>query len=285
MNLRKTMRPITIKRVVEVCRIVKNGKVLVTGIMEILKVGKDRAKEVVAELQVMNLIGLNGENCIPTPNTRSFLENFEEENWINVHLYFYSNYVFYRDFVDLLSSYVDFDYGLSLESIQEEAVRRKMNLNRTAIEVLADWCDRLSVIQRHLYSGGVYLLRINEFSLSDFKEKLVECFELIVNKKKPREVFVEIPRLREDVCERCKMRRETFDNFLKQVYLCNIGKIELCGAPITTMAKRSPLNVKKIEPHSKDDVLAPGFLLRKEREGLVVGSKSYYYIAIHEVLT
>jgi hypothetical protein len=82
-------------------------------------------------------------------------------------------------------------------------------------------------------------------------------------------VFVEIIRLREDVCERCKIKRETFDRLLKQVYFRNIGKSELCGAPITTIAKKS-LWCQKIEPHSKDDVLAPGFLLRKEREGLVV---------------
>jgi hypothetical protein len=30
------------------------------------------------------------------------------------------------------------------------------------------------------------------------------------------------------------------------------------------LAKRNPLNVKKIEPQSKDYVLSPGFLLRKE---------------------
>jgi hypothetical protein len=32
-------------------------------------------------------------------------------------------------------------------------------------------------------------------------------------------------------------------------------------------------------------LIAPGFLLRKEREGLIVGSKSYYYVAIHAVLS
>ena len=285
MSSRQSMRPVTIRRVVEICRLVRDGCVSIGNIMETLKVNKKRAKEVVFELQVMKLINLEGEDCSPNSNTQLFLENFENEKWKAVHAYFFSNYSFYRDFVNAVSGFADSDSGLSFDSIFEEAERQKLKLNRTSIEVLADWCDRLGIVQRHLYTGHVYFIKPNEIGWINFTDKLVECFAILNNHKRPREVFIEIPRLREDVCERCKIPRATFDLLLKQIYLKNIGRLELCSAPITTMAKKSPLKQKEIRPYSKEDVLAPGFLLRKERDGLVVGSKSYYYITINSPLS
>jgi len=275
------MRPITLRRVVEVCRLVKNGKTSIQKIRDVLELSKSRATEVTLELQVMNLITINNNDCESNKNTLLFLESFEKENWVNLHSYFITNYSFYRTFIDLLAQHLDADHGMSLDFIQKEVERLNLNLNRTSIEVLTDWCDRLGICQRHLYSGHIYLLKPTEPNRTEFREKLVECFDMLINDRKPQEVFAEIPRVREDVCEKCRIRRDAFDNMLTQLYLQNIGKIELCGAPITTMAKKSPLSEKKIKPYSKNGVLAPKFLLKKEREGLTIKNKSYFYIAIY----
>jgi len=73
-----------------------------------------------------------------------------------------------------------------------------------------------------------------------------------------------------------------FDNMLRQTYLENIGKVELSGAPIITLAKKSPLSEKKIKFQGKQNILSPKFELTRKREGLLVGPKAYFYLAIHE---
>jgi DNA-binding Lrp family transcriptional regulator len=279
------MRPTTLRRVVEVCRLAKNGKISINKIMDALGISKSRAIEIARELQVMNLLIINYEHCIPNPNTLFFMENFENENWDDIHSFFFVNYPFYRTYIDLLTKYLEVGQGMSFDSLQREVKRQGLNLNRTSIEVLTDWCDRLGIVQRHLYSGHIYMLKTAEFNLIEFKEQLISCFDLLVRDSKPREVFVEIPRIREDVCERCKIRRVVFDELLRRLYRQNIGKIELCGAPITTLAKKSPLSEKRIETYSKDGILAPKYLLRKEREGLLINDKSYYYLAIYNDLS
>ena len=95
---------------------------------------------------------------------------------------------------------------------------------------------------------------------------------------------MKIPKIREDTCEQLKIARKVFDELLRQTYLENIGKIELSGAPIITLAKKSPLSEKKIKLEGNQAILSPKFELTRERKGLLVGHKAYYYVAIHENL-
>ena len=115
-----------------------------------------------------------------------------------------------------------------------------------------------------------------------FKDGLVKCYRELSVSKRRRGIFVEIPTLRENLCEELKVSRRVFDEMLRATYLENVGKIELSGAPITTLAKKSPLSEKKMKLEGKDAILSPKFEVAKEREGLSVGQKVYYYLAIHE---
>jgi len=94
--------------------------------------------------------------------------------------------------------------------------------------------------------------------------------------------YVEIPRLREEVCEKLKTTRETFDALFKKLYYESIGRMELSGAPTITVAKKSPLSIRIIKASKKEDILAPYLDLAKERKGIEIGGKSYYYVAIHQ---
>jgi hypothetical protein len=281
MTTRKTIRPITLRRVIEVCSLANTDKGIdVLSVSQKLGVSGSRAKEIVLEVERMGLLTLLDQRYVTSPNTADFLEYFENEKWGKIHEYFLKNYQFYRDFFCILESHVNDPKGLTFDDIKKESANRQLSLNQTAIEVLSDWCDRLGTIQRHLYTRRLYST-LAKVEPEAFKNVLVKYYQEQSRVQGQRAVFVEIPMIREDMCERLKLARETFDEMLRSVYLENIGRVELSGAPIVTLAKKSPLSEKKIKRNGKTAILAPKYEIQREREGLAVGPKSYYYLAIY----
>ncbi len=279
---RKTIRPVTLRRVIETCSLAtKSGIIDIEIISKELHTSVSRAKEILLEVERMGLLAIFEESYEPSSNTIAFLDYFENEQWDRIHEYFLKNYLFYQDFIQLLASHIDDNKGLLMEEIKEES-NHHPTLNQTAIEVLSDWCDRLGVIQRHLYSRRFYLIKDEETDPNAFKSALSRCYRELSFSYGRKGVFVEIPKIRENTCEQLKITRRVFDEMLRQTYLENIGRIELSGAPITTLAKKSPLTERKIRFGGKHIILSPKFELKREREGLLVGKKAYYYLAIHE---
>ena len=277
------MRPVTLRRVIEICSLAtKTEKVDITIISQKLGVGSSRAKEIILEVIRMALLESHDDAYTANANTIAFLEYFENEHWDKIHEYFLANYQFYQNFFRILEDHINNDKGFSLNEIKEESTKRKLNLNQTAVEVLSDWCDRLGVIQRHLYTRRLYLIRCEETSFDRFKNALKKYYRELSFSHGRKGVFVEIPKIREDACEQLKITRKGFDEMLRQTYLQNIGRIELSGAPIITLAKKSPLSEKKIKCQGRQTMLSPKFELTRKREGLLVGQKAYYYLAMHE---
>jgi len=282
---RKTMRPVTLRRVIEICSLAtKTKKVNITIVCEKLGVGLSRAREVILEVVKMGLLKNIDDTYMTNDNTIKLLEYFQNERCDKIHEYFLANYRFYRDFIRILKDNANKDKGLSINEIKEESLKRKLSLNQTAVEVLADWCERLGVVQRHLYSKRFYLIRNKVVNPNVFRTALVRCYRELSISRGWKGTFVEIPTIRENLCEQLKVLRRVFDEMLRITYLENVGKIELSGAPITTLAKKSPLGEKKMKPGGKDAILSPKFEVKREREGLMVGRKSYYYLAVHEDL-
>jgi len=276
------MRPVTLKRIVEICSLAsQNDRLNVEAVSKKLDVSRSRAKEILLEVEKMKLLSKNEDFWVWNDKTSEFLEYFEREDWSGMHQYFLDNYQFYREFIQILNSHISDEEGLSLDEVYKESVRRGLHLNRTAVEVLADWCERLGIIQRNLYTGKLYLIKQEADNLKDFFEALVYSYRKLSVFKRRRGIFVEIPLIREQVCEYLKIARKTFDKTLKTIYLNNVGKIEFSGAPIVTHAKHSPLSEKTMKTSTKNAILSPKFKLKKEREGLLIGRKSYYYLAIH----
>lgn len=280
---RKTLRPVTLRRVVEVCSLATNLQEIDAPVVsQRLNVSPSRASEIILEVEKMGLLRRHGKSFGAHHSTAEFLRFFNEDRWEKIHEYFLQNYRFYRDFINLLEAHINEEKGLSMDEIREEAVVCWPSLNQTAIEVLTDWCDRLGIIQRHLYTRRLYLTKREQIDPEKFKEALTECYQELTTGQSRRGVFAEIPMIRENLCERLKMTRKVFDETLRSVYWENIGKIELSGAPITTLAKKSPLSEKKMKIEGTDAILSPKLEATKLREGLLVGQKTYYYIAIHE---
>ena len=280
---RKTIRPVTLRRVIEICSLAAKLKVVdIQNASKGLNISRSRANEVLREVERMRLLTHFDEAYVPNSKTTDFLNHFENEQWNRIHEYFLKNYIFYHDFIRLLADHINNNKGLSIDEIRKESKNRQTSLNQTAIEVLSDWCDRLGVIQRHLYTRRFYLIKHGETDFKSFKNALMKCYRGLSLSYSRKGVFVEIPKIREATCEQLKITRKVFDEMLRQTYLENIGKIELSGAPIITLAKKSPLSEKKIKFEGKQVILSPKFELTRERKGLSVGQKAYYYLAIHE---
>jgi len=282
---RTTIRPVTLRRVIEVCSLATKSNIINFEIVsKRLNTSVSRAKEILKEVEKMRLLTHSDKAYVQRRKTTDFLNYFEKEQWNRIHEHFLRNYSFYQNFIRLLADHINEDKGLSIDEIKEESQNRKLSLNQTAVEVLSDWCDRLGVIQRHLYSKRLYLVKSEGTDAKIFKSVLVQCYRTISLSYGRKGVFVKIPKIREDTCEQLKITRKVFDEMLRQTYLENIGRIELSGAPIITLAKKSPLSEKKIKFEGKQTILSPKFELKRDRNGILIGHKAYYYVAIHENL-
>jgi predicted transcriptional regulator len=280
---RKTIRPITLRRIIEICSLAVQSKGLTVEIVsDKLNSTKSRSKEILLEVEKMGLLNRSGELWIANDYTTYFIKSFEKEEWNKIHQYFLENYQFYKEFIQILKNHINDLNGISIEDIVKESTDSNLHLNKTAVEVLTDWCERLGIIQRNLYTAKIYLIKEGSESLDKFVNTLLKCYRKITLSKWYREVFVEIPLIRENICEELKISRKVFDDLLKEFYLKNIGKVEFSGAPITTIAKKSPLSEKRIIPIGKDAIMSANSSLKKEREGIMINKKSYYYLAIHE---
>lgn len=285
MSIRKTIRPVTLKRIIQVCSLLHEVKAAdVQAVSKELCLSNDRAKEILLELQLIGLLTVENKIYYANKQTKEILQYYEENCWEKLHEYFMQNYRFYKDFIEILKNNTA-SKGLTFEEIELSSEKQNFNLNQTAITVLSDWCERLGVIQRHLFTRRLYLTIYSQPpSFQIFKDTLQNYYREFCTVHHKRNLFVEIPALREDIAEKLRIKRTKFDELLKELFLANIGKMELSGAPITTLAKKSPFSEKKMKLDQKTAILSPKFEACKQREGLVVGKKAYYYLSIYEQL-
>ena len=282
---RKTMRPVTLRRVIEICSLALQDKGLtVETVSKRLNSSLTRAKEILLETEKMGLLIHSKDIWKATEKTAEFLGYFEKEEWTKIHQYFLENYQFYKEFIQVLKNHIVDPQGLRAYEIVKESAEHDLHLNKTAVEVLSDWCERLGVIQRNLYTAKIYIIKEEKEDLKNFLRTLVKIYRKLAFSQWRKEVYVEIPLIRENVCEELKISRKIFDELLKEAYPKNVGRIEFSGAPITTFAKKSPLSEKKMTPVGKEAIMSARSTLKREREGLTINKKSYYYLAIHKTV-
>jgi len=284
---RITMRPITLRRIIELCNLALEHNVLNENlIMKELQVSPNRSKELLFEISRMKLLNKEPEGYVANDSTKFIIDAFEKEEWHLFHQFFLKHHPFYRHFIEVLKSHLEDEKGITIDELVNEAKEKRLPLNRTTIEVLQNWCERLVILQRHLYFKRFYVVKHKKPKLDIFKATVQKAYHSL--NKSPRPglylTYVEVPKLREEVCEQLKISRNTFDRLFKEICCEAVGKIELSGAPTITSAKRSPLGIRTMKAIKKKDVVSPKIDLDKERRGIFVGGKAYYYVAIHEKL-
>lgn len=280
--MRKSIRPLTLRRIVEVADLSLNyGKIEVETLSRMLNIRKRRAKEILNELRDMRLLEQESGFFIPTENTKQLIECYEKEDWNNFHELLVKNNIFYQLFTRLITD----NPGLTKNEILSQLNRRfDLNFNIAAIDILCDWAERLGCIQRNLYTGHYYRINKKPIDMKAFSEALTKKYFELNFEVKPgiKLEYIEVARLREEVCEYLKISREEFDSMLIKIFLKFIGKIELCGAPITTTAKKSLTSLKIIERVGKEPILSLKYKVLKEGKGIELNGKVYHYIAIFD---
>ncbi|MEM2146302.1 MAG: hypothetical protein QW279_13140, partial [Candidatus Jordarchaeaceae archaeon] len=148
---KRTIRPVSLRRVVEICNLLlKNAALDVETVSLNLSTTATHAKEILLEVEKMHLMDYKDGFWRANGNTREFLNYFEKEDWEKINQYFFENYQFYKEFIVILQAHIKDEKGLTIEEINKESLERSLHLNKTAIEILADWCERLGIAQRHL---------------------------------------------------------------------------------------------------------------------------------------
>jgi hypothetical protein len=279
--MRKAMRPVSLKRIVEVASLaLDNSEIDIDFISEKLGTTKNRSREMLRELKSLNLLENEDNRYYPNKNTENLILFVSEEKWSDLNELFINNSLFYKE---LLNQMGKFEKGYSIENLLENLSNSELHYNRAILEVLLKWGERFSVIQRNLYERKYYLIKKSSIDENSFEKSLFDNYKKL-NKRSGlflTKTYVEIPLLREKVCEELKITRLDFDKYFHEAYRKSIGKIELAGAPTITAAKKSPLSIKETHVSKENGIITTISEIETERKGITIFGKSYYFLAIH----
>jgi hypothetical protein len=276
--MRKTMRPITLGRVFETCIVSQQNPEISADILSSnLGTTNRRSKEILEEMIVLDLFGKQDGKYVQKNNLKIFIELVRENQFHKIHLMlletpFYS--VFYQT-LDRQTHGVD--KGKLLELLVGDD---NIAFNNTSISVLCDWGERLGSIQRNVFDDLYYTVKDNQISFKNAFLKIYQTHNIRTGVALSQK-YVEIPKIREYLCQAYNLSRDQFDESLIVLYKANFTKLGLSGAPITTKAKISSKKVKNITVREIPDKLIISLSSDKYLRGIELEGRYYYYIAYH----
>jgi hypothetical protein len=274
--MRLTMRPVSLSRVAETAFFAEKAKKFThKELAEFLKSSERRAREVSEETVNIGLLKKEKITYKPTRKCAVFLENIRKNNWNGIHKQMLE-YSFYQTFYAILQSIEPATPEELLQSLSTSTIP----FNEASRQVLCDWGERIGSVQRNIFTNQYFTITNSEIALAP---AFLETYQSLNVKTglSLRQRYVEIPRIREHVCQNLRISRQNFDTRFIKLCLKNIGKLELSGAPVTTHAKRSAKKVKNVHFLELPDTMTMKLSSNQFLNGLRVGKKSYYFIAFH----
>ena len=270
------MRPITLGRVIEAVYLSESQSGLNSPLLqEKCKVSHRRAKEILDEIVRMGLLRETSNQFRPTSLGKELIIAVRKGAWEQVHQVLLQ-YTFYSDFYKTLVQYGPIKPEQLLPYLKETP----SSFNQASLSVLCDWVERVSSVQRNVFTNAYY--PVYAMTSSMLPEFLRTYDELNTRAGVSlRQRYVEIPKIRELVCERLKIRRSDFDEELLRLYRNNIGTIELSGAPITTHAKATSKHIKSLIFTEMPDEMTMKLTSERFLKGIICDSKQYYFVAVH----
>lgn len=282
--MRATVRPVTLKRLIELLDIVNKRKIEKKEFHEIINCSKNRGKEVIKEAERMGLV-YKKESLMLSESGERFIKHVNREEWKNLSNILYDSSPHYNLLINFIKKESK-NQGLTPEKILSEINSPKLKFNQVGVSVLLDWGERLGVIQKNVFERRFYSIS-NEHNYQRFKEKLFEKYQDFEKTKKygMRKRYISIPKLREYVCELTNMERKRFDEYLNRLYFDNIGKMELSGAPLDTKTKNIDLGVKNIKKTEDGEITSSKMSTTKLLDGITLDdNKKYYYISFFNIM-
>lgn len=274
--MRASMRPITLGRVVETVYLSESqGDLDGSLLQEKYGVSQRRAKEILNEVVRMGLLQGVADQFQPTSLGKDLTIAVHKGAWEQVHQVLLE-YTFYSDFYKTLVQYGPIEPKQLLPHLKETP----SSFNQTSLSVLCDWVERVGSAQRNVFTNVYY--PVYAMTAPMLPEFLCVYGELNTRAGASlHQRYVEIPKIRELVCERLKIRRRDFNEEFLRLYRNNIGTIELSGAPITTHAKATSKHIKSLIFTEMPDEITMKLTSERFLKGVVCDSKQYYFVAIH----
>ncbi|KUK70878.1 MAG: Uncharacterized protein XD88_0386 [Methanocalculus sp. 52_23] len=275
--MRTTMRPISLGRVIETVYLSEfEGRINNSLLQERCVVSPRRAKEILDEVTRMGLLEQESSNLFQTtPLGKELLVAVRKKAWDEVHQILLK-YTFYFDFYETLSQYGPIQPEQMLFYLKNTS----SSFNRASVTVLCDWVERLNSAQRNVFTNVYYpVYAMTTPMLPEFLRVYTELNARAGISLRQR--YVEIPKIREAVCERLKIRRHDFDKEFLRLYMNNIGTIELSGAPITTHSKITSKHIKSLIFTEMPNEMIMKLTSERYLNGITCNSKQYYYVAVH----
>lgn len=271
------MRPVTLGRVVEAAFLVeKEHRISFHLLEDALGVSKNRSKEILLEMVEMGLIVPEEDQFTETESTKKFVHAIRRDEWREIHQIM-MGYPYYAIFYRTIQKYGPIELHEIADLISDE----DRTFNAATISVISDWSERIGSLQKNVFNNHYYAVDGTDEPLTLI---LLNVYDELnrsgIGNLKQR--YVEIPKIREHVCEKLKIQRETFDKKFLDLYVNNIGRLELSGAPITTHAKKSNRKIKSVIFSEMPDRITMELISDRYLQGIECGRKQYYYLAIHK---
>ena len=275
--MRICMRPVNLGRLVDIARITQNNTTITPVIVSTeLSCSESRAVEILDEMCDLSLLEKEDKTYTTTPLIQDFREAIIHENWEAVH-YIFQDHAHYHAFYEMVCQ----KKSATLDQLSDELAKHGTpHFNKTSMDVVSDWAERIGSVQRNVQNGEIYPVLQNSI---DFKTLLLEIYHELnyTHANFLRQTYVEIPKLRETLCQRAFLSRSQFDSLLTALCLKNIGKLELSGAPLTTHAKKTAKKIKHVSSISYSDRLSMKLTSDQFLSGIQINGRMYYYLAYH----
>lgn len=275
--MRVCMRPVNLGRIVDIARLTQSMSIVtITDVENFLSCSKSRAAEILDEMCDLKLLEKNEYSYIPTFELQTFREAVINNDWKTIHCLFlnHDHYLAYYEMVC-------FQQSAPLDTILEKLqMKGSPHFNRASIDIVSDWAERIGSVQRSVLTGEIYPVLSQNI---DFKSELIDVYRKLNYSHTlfMRQTYVEIPKIRETLCLRCKLSRSQFDTALISLCLKNVGKLELSGAPLTTHAKKTSKKIKQISVIPYSDRLSMKLTSNQYLSGIEIDGRIYYYLAYH----
>lgn len=288
---RPTVRPVTLARLVEITHACEENPRTTNNLEARLEVSHRRARETILEAERIGFVDAadqesNGADEDFYGTTRigeRFLAAVREEIWEDASAVLETWSPHYSAFLSAVEEVEPASLDTVLNELEATAEFTPYTYNRTSIEVLGDWAERLGRIQRNAFAGTYY--RVSRGTIPrNFAQLLLTVYDDLEETAgvSLRQRYLSIPRLREHVCERVGCTRTAFDDALVALAGQNVGKLELSGAPIDTGAKDAALGIKTITRSDSDGLVSTAQSTEQVMEGVEQFGKQYYYLAVHD---